>query len=416
MEGYSKIIRWEVWNFMSIAHAVCEFDEKNIVNLKGYNDSGKSAMLTALKVCLTNSNPTKQVEFITDDKDYFRVLVIFDDDVRLLRDKYRNGQSLYEMYKGDDLLFSTKSKSGALTKVSAVPEPIKQYLGLIDYENTYLNFRSCFEKQIGVQTTGSENYKMFNTVLKSEEIAKASSFLNTDKNKLLSDINSVDAEIKANQAIKGVGQFLSQEEIDYLKEHDNNIDEYDAMEQKVNNINKLDSQIKNIVITPKLNIIASSDLSELIHIVNLVANISSINITPELNIIDSDELNDLKEISEILKKIDSILVTPEINKVDENQLIDIIKLCQGASAYNEIKVAPEINKIDDKQLVTLNTINNIIDDLANCNSNISEIDNRLEVLNKEVDKLQKQSVEAGVNMVRCPNCGEVFNPDMEHVH
>ena len=42
--GYSRLEFWEVWNFMSIEHGKCEFDERGIINIKGYNDSGKSAM------------------------------------------------------------------------------------------------------------------------------------------------------------------------------------------------------------------------------------------------------------------------------------------------------------------------------------------------------------------------------------
>ena len=90
----SKLLGWKVQNFMSIADAKVEFDESNIINFKGYNDSGKSAMLTALKVLLTNANPTKQVGFIQDGKDFFRIMAFFDDGVVILRDKYANGQSL----------------------------------------------------------------------------------------------------------------------------------------------------------------------------------------------------------------------------------------------------------------------------------------------------------------------------------
>ena len=164
---YSRLLWWTAENFMSIENGKCEFDERNIINLKGYKDSGKSAMLLALKVLLSNSHPTKQVDFIQDNKDYFRIIAYFDDGVMILRDKYINGQSLYEMYKDNQVIFSTKQKNGALSSVKGVPEPIQQYLGLITYEDAILNARACFEKQIGVQTTGSENYKMFNTVLKS---------------------------------------------------------------------------------------------------------------------------------------------------------------------------------------------------------------------------------------------------------
>ena len=52
--GYSKIKEVEVFNFMSFKHARLVFDETNILNLKGYNDSGKSAILRAVVVCLTD--------------------------------------------------------------------------------------------------------------------------------------------------------------------------------------------------------------------------------------------------------------------------------------------------------------------------------------------------------------------------
>ena len=145
LSTYSRLIKWEVFNFMSIEHGECEFDDKNIVNLKGYNDSGKSAMLRALDVLMSNMSPQKQVEFIQDDKDFFRIIAYFDDGVSILRDKYINGQSLYEMYKDGTVIFSTKV-GNALARVSEVPEPIRNYLGLIQYDNTVLNSRSCFEK------------------------------------------------------------------------------------------------------------------------------------------------------------------------------------------------------------------------------------------------------------------------------
>ena len=386
MEGYSKILSWEVWNFMSIEHAVCEFDDSNIINLKGYNDSGKSAMLTALKVCLTNSNPTKQVGFIMDDKDYFRVLVRFDDDVRLMRDKYRNGQSLYELYKGDQLAYSTKSENGSLTKVSDVPDPIKQYLGLIEYDHMYLNFRSCFEKQIGVQTTGSENYKMFNTVLKSEEIATAGTLLNNDKNKLLSDINSVDSEINANKSILGVGQFLKQEEIDYLKEHDAMLDSYEKREQVIDGINSVKSEMAGIIITPELSDIDGISLEELKNIKVTIDNLNSIIVPPEIDIIDSEQLNLVNSISKLYGE------------------------------FKEIEVAPSVNEIDTEQLNTLKAIDKIISDINECDTLIKEDNDRLIQLDSEVSDLQKKSEELGVKMVRCPNCGEVFNQETAHIH
>ena len=121
---YPKLLCWEVWNFMSVEHGKAEFDERNIVNFKGYNDSGKSAMLRALDVLMSNIKPTKQVEYIQDGKDYFRIIAYFDNGVTILRDKYINGQSLYEMYKDNQAIYSTKNGKN-LTRVSEVPQSIK---------------------------------------------------------------------------------------------------------------------------------------------------------------------------------------------------------------------------------------------------------------------------------------------------
>ena len=67
---------------------------------------------------------------------------------------------------------------------TGIERPKPYFVNLITYDKECFNARACFEKQIGVQTSGSENYKMFNTVLKSEELSVASTLLNNDKNKL----------------------------------------------------------------------------------------------------------------------------------------------------------------------------------------------------------------------------------------
>ena len=34
---FSRLVSWEVFNFMSVEHAICEFDDSNIVNIKQSN-------------------------------------------------------------------------------------------------------------------------------------------------------------------------------------------------------------------------------------------------------------------------------------------------------------------------------------------------------------------------------------------
>lgn len=382
---YSRILYWEVWNFMSLKHARCDFDERNIVNLKGYNDSGKSAMLTALKVLLYNSNSTKQVSFIQDDKEYFRILVAFDDGVQIMRDKYVNGQSLYEMYKDGKCIYSTKN-GNALTRVTEVPQPIADYLGLIMYDGVCLNARACFEKQIGVQTTGSENYKMFNSVLKSEEIATAGILLNNDKNKLSSDIEATDYELQAQKRLLGDNANLTKDMVDYLKAHDSQLD------------------------------ICESQIVALSNISNLLSAKNAVPITPEVGTVDVSQLNELSRISSLVQAISGVVIHPEVPSIDNSRLETLNNILSLSKAFNSIKVAPEVGQIESEQLKNLETIKNIVNDIAFYNAEISDNDTRLTALGEELKTLQVELANHGVKMVKCPGCGQIFNPEEAHAH
>ena len=382
---YPRMLYWEVWNFMSIERGKCEFDDRNIVNLKGYNDSGKSAMLQALKVLISNSNPTKQVGFIQDDKDYFRVVAAFDDGVMILRDKYINGQSLYEMYKDNQLIYTSKS-GNALTRITEVPKPIADYLGLIMYDGTCLNARACFEKQIGVQTTGSENYKMFNTVLKSEEIATASALLNNDRNKLASDINAVDADLQAQKGFLGNKDKITAEMVGYLKDHDSTLDQYLTMESALSTIHTLKASKDAVVIYPELSGVDATQLAELDTIARQMSMLSAIKIAPQLDEVDALQLQALANIKSVADALSAVVVPPEVKTVDSEQL----------NALTGI-------------LATINAI-------SECDKVVSQYDASLEALNKELAEMQEELANKGVKMVRCPGCGQIFDPEQAHVH
>ena len=382
---YSSITSWEVWNFQSIEHGKCEFDERNIINLKGYNDSGKSAMLNALKVALCNANPTKQVGFIQDDKDYFRVLVTFSDGVQILRDKYINGQSLYEMYKDGKCVFSTKN-GNALTKVSDVPQPIADYLGLIMYDSACLNARACFEKQIGVQTSGSENYKMFNTVLKSEEIATASTLLNNDKNKLASDISATDYDLQAQKNLLGTSGKITEDMVVFLKEHDAELDKLEA------------------------------NASELIAICNIYNGMISIPVIPEIASIDMSQESELANIERLIKELNGVVITPEVTAIDTVRLNELANIVSLNNALAQISVAPELATISDTQLNDLLIISNMVSTLAELDKEISDADKRISDTAIELEQLQKELANHGVKMVKCPGCGQIFDPEQQHVH
>lgn len=381
---YPRLLGWEVTNFMSISQGKVEYDDTNIINFKGYNDSGKSAMLTALKVLLCNANPTKQVGFIQDGKDYFRVVANFEGGIIILRDKYANGQSLYEMYKNGQLLFTTKN-GNTLTKVAEVPKPIEDFLGLINYDGVCLNSRSCFEKQIGVQTTGSENYKMFNTVLKSEEIASASNLINNDKNKLVADISAITSQIDANKSLIGTGANITTDMITYLKEHDNLADLGELKEQGLAGIVGVKSNLDVIPNVPQIESVDNTQLSLLVNIESLVAQLDNIKVLPEMQTLDSARLDTLLSIQEAMRGISSV------------------------------KIPPKVQQISSTQYDYLNQISIMLNNLTNIDNLIKNGDERLKILDTELTKLQEELKTFGVKTVKCPDCGCIFSEE-GHTH
>lgn len=382
---YSRVVAWEVWNFMSIKYAKAEFDERNIINIKGYNDSGKSAMLRALDVLFFNVKPSSQVGFIQDEQEYFRIMVYFDDGVCILRDKYINGQGLYEMYKDNKLLFTTK-QNNVLTKITAVPEPIQEYLGLITCDAWNINSRSCFEKQLLVDTTGSENHKSLNEVLRSEEIAVAGEMLNTDKNKLKSDISVAENELDIyKRQIKG-SRGVSEEFIKVLRSSDENLDTADS---------KLSSLEQCGVTLKKLN-----------EIPNI----------PEMPLVNSGRVDSLLKIKGVSNQLKAIPDIPEVFSVDDSRLSDLISIKSNLEQLNSIPDMPACFEIDYTRLDLLLKLSKALKSCEENDNVVESYDNELVQIAKALEELQHQLEELGHKYVVCQNCGAMVSIESEHSH
>lgn len=382
---YSRIVAWEVWNFMSIKYAKVEFDESNILNIKGYNDSGKSAMLRALDVLFFNVKPASQVGFIHDGEEYFRIMVYFDDGVCILRDKYINGQGLYEMYKDNKVIFSTK-QNNMLSKITAVPEPIQEYLGLITCDAWNINSRSCFEKQLLVDTTGSENHRSLNEVLRSEEIAVAGEMLNTDKNKLKSDISVAESELDVyKRQVKG-SRGVSQEFLDALRSSDEIIDLSDA---KLSSLEQCSITLKNISNIPNI---------------------------PEVPTVDSERISDIIKLSGVCEQLNAIPDIPEMFSVDSSKLSELISIKSNLEQLNSIPDIPACYEIDYTRLDMLLKLFKAIQACEENDKSVESCDNELQQLNSDLLNLQQQLEELGHKYVVCQNCGAMVSVESEHAH
>ena len=381
---YSKLIAWEVWNFMSIEYAKVEFDGTNIINIKGYNDSGKSAMLRALDVLMFNIKPNAQLDMIQDDKEYFRVMAYFDDGVCILRDKYVNGQGLYELYKGNEVLFSTK-QNGALTKISAVPDVIKEYLGLITSSDWNINSRSCFEKQLLVQTTGSENNRALNEVLRSEELAVAGEMLNADKNKVKSELSVAETELELYKKQIADSRGVSKELLEALRENDKILDVAEDKFSSLCACKETQNSLLEIPQIPELTQIDASQLAELSVIINCDTQIAEIPSIPEVNIIDTSRVSLLGQISTLFAEINSV---PDV---------------------------PQCEEIDSSRLELMLQIANIFSECANYDGIIENLDKEQEGISESLVDVQKQLDELGQKFTICPNCGAVISSEA-HSH
>ena len=394
--GFSRLLGWEVTNFMSFDHGKVDFDDTNIINIKGYNNSGKSAMLRALDILFYNIKPSMQTSFIKHGADYFRIQAYFSDGIIILRDKYINGQSLYEMYKystEDDgsidfnstpqLIFTTK-KNGKLTKVADVPEPIQHYLGLITYDDMNLNSRSCFEKQFLVQTTGSENYKSLNAVLKSEELALANETLNVDKNKVAADISACQQKIDAYEETYKDSIGLTEELLTELHKIDKSID---ASTDKVNTITSIES--------------ASDDCA---HIV----------IAPEIPVVDVSSLVDITNIINVYNENASLVIPPEVGVCDVTRLNEILGVSNIKSELDKIGDVQSLTDIDITQVSDLQGIVSLLGQLKDVSDELNLMETQLKALNDEGVQLSADVAEFGTRYVRCKNCGALVEVGKEH--
>ena len=379
MSDYSKITTVEVRNFMCFSHAKIAFDEgNNIINLKGYNDSGKSAMLKAIAVCLMDMFTRDQAKLIKHEEDYFRIIVSFDDGVSILRDKYINGQSLYEMSRDGKIVFSTKV-GNKLTRVDGVPEIIEKYLGLCILDNGCLNYQSRDDRLWLIETKGSENYYSLNTILKTEELARANALLNSDKNALGSDISEIEAEIHAVDVALDNISAVSEEFVLFLSEK----------EEAVRKI--------------------YTKSEECVKIVDVVKRLSDLEPIPYVEKVEGIErLSDIDELSDVVSSLEGLRVYPEVERVDISRLSEISAIKDKVAKLVQLekkRVPVGVESIDTERLRYIMNIYSVCKNLGKYIKALSDIETKndatVHTLNMAVEAAKKK----GIRFIKCDNCG-----------
>lgn len=344
----SKLLWYEVQNFMSVEYAKVSFAGSSVLNFKGYNDSGKSALLRALDVLFYNRSSNQQGNFIKSGADFFKITACFSDGVELVRERYRGGSGIYEMRRGGKVIYSNK-ENDVTSKITCVPGVIQEYLGLLKTNDWYINTRSCFEKALLVETTGGENYRSLSEVMLFEELSLGGIMLNADKNALGHTLDARKLELQMYERdLAGLGGVTG-ELVSWLNERDT---EYSCVETRV----------------------------------------------AELNLLLKKE-----------NEKDGIQIPPELSKINLLQLRDLINVCKTAADLEKVTVMPAVNKIDISRLTLLLGLTRAFLDIKAESEKETAFDIKLDVMQKELKELAEQLGAEGVDYAVCDRCGNFMD-------
>lgn len=348
MANFSKFI---FENFMSLGHVELDFDEHNIISIAGFNDTGKSAITRGTEVLFYNAYSTEQSKFIKDGEDFFRITAIDVDGFKVVREKHLDGHSLWELIDPNDKVLYTNSTGNASGKgtyaVSDVPEPIAQFLGVIQDEHTNekLNVRRNIDRLFLINTTGGDNYKILNSVLRSDILAEASKRINEDRNKLQSNLGGLNAQA---ETLRGEVVLIDVAPVHIINGLDESIEKLTLSREQSQYMSFIVEQkdiLDSIYVHDELPQIDTSRYSDLSIIVNLHNELDEI-IQPELPQVDLERYSALSEITRLRGLLDDFII-PETTNISTERYQDLIEI---VNLYNELYNINNALSTTDKEL------------------------------------------------------------------
>lgn len=353
----SKIKAIEIQNFMSIKDpARLEFDESGILNITGYNDSGKSAITRALEVLFYDAYSSDQVNFIHDGEEYFAIGLEFDDGISINKYKYANGKSVWEMLKGDQVIYTNRIANG-VAALNDVPAPIAKYLGVVqdEYTGEKLNVRRNTDRLFLINTTGGDNYKIINSVLRCDILAEAVKRMNEDRNKLQSEVtNLATSHVTLKKELESI-VVIDDETVKEIQTKSENLR---VNKQRLEYLIAIETHKKvfeDFNVYDELPLIDTTRLTDIMHIMELKKSVDT-PIYEECPVIDTSRLMLLEEIKQLRANLD-IVIPPELNIVSTERLKDIRAL---GEAYNLLwAISNELEKVEKEYNETVSQLQSL---------------------------------------------------------
>lgn len=459
MSKYPDIVKVRVENFMGYEDNEIEFDESGIINLKGYNSSGKSSFITAIKVLFFNYKQNKHVKWIKRGEGRFVIQAYFDDGCIVERGKLRNGKSWYALYNeiGEEL-YST-IEDGVYIKITGVPEVIRKYLGL-NYD-TKLNphFLKSRDKLFLVDTTGSENYMFLNQALQGEELVLATELAKDEQSNAQRNLDYLQNEMTVYQKIYLEGGILTGQLVKLIEEIDNLLT---SKETDVTTLKKSYEDLRDFhskLVLPKLDKVEPEmieNLGELNSLMEKLVENSELNPLPKLDKISNEVIEHIQLLENLLDNVDKWSKTKVIPKLDNveipEELEKLSTILDNVGKHASIQTVPKLDRIeyDVTKLQTLLDLRNtvaeyfkttdvlpmldkidlkpadVIVDLSNIHGNISkyeeiskqqvETEKELTSKKQEYQNLLANLSTQGYDVYKCTCCGEYNLIGEDHVH
>lgn len=405
---YSKIKSIGVENFMGYSRATVNFDESNIINFKGYNGSGKSSFILGSVVAMMNLVPSKQVNFIKHGEDYFRIKILFDDGVLILRDKYRNGQSLYEMYKDGELIYTTK-QGNMLSRVNEVPETIKNYLGLIQLPEGYLNFQSRKDPLFLVETKGSQNYADLHITLKTEELSVASKLINSDKNQVAYEANLIDSQIRGiDTQLEDLTPTATTESLLVaLTERETYANNLSDRESKTRKLSDSVVKINDLSLHPEVSTINTTRFGSIRKVSDTLGNINVIPSIPTVENMGSSVYSSISRVKSVLDELSLVPSHPEVSSISTTKYSRLLGLVSVIETIRGISEEPEVSSIGVERLHSLSKLSNLVKELQKVSTTLETLDKDISSISSERDTHMEELRSKGY--IVCSNCGSLVS-------
>ncbi len=438
----SKIKKIFAENFMAHENSEAVFDESGILNFCGRNASGKTAFTMIPEIIGYNAYESEQKKYIKDGKGHYHIGIEFDDGVTITQTRYRkvksgNGRVLWKAEKNGKLLYSNKINDSILN-VEGVPDDsnfsIKKYMNLVIDEATgeELNVRRRNNKLMFIDTSGGENYTIFNSILGCENIRSASEEIRNQTNEYREEITSRKNKLPVLEKMMDESEILPDEVMNELKENIQKTGEYVKRIESITDIKDALENIEKIIINPEINKVDIKKLSEIEDLKLQYSKIKSITVSPKINTFDTKQISDIEEIKSILSQIKNIKINPELKSID-NQRIDMLTELKCTCEKLMKKIQPEIPLINTAKLTLLEEMKkqyenlkskklynevqtidyqqyNDITELQKAFAEYKSKSERFEKINTNYKNLKKELTElADKNSYKiCQNCGAVI--------